>query len=69
METSIRRMDRYEIVQIKIICSTGAVVMVWLTIQQSKDAYDKKKITDDDLNQAVGRLFGFRLVRSFLSCT
>ena len=50
------------------ISSTGAVVMVWLTIQQSKDAYDKKKITDDDLNLAVSRLFGYRLVRSFLSC-
>ena len=25
-----------------------------------QDAYDKKKITDDDLNLAVGRLFGYR---------
>ena len=33
------------------------------TIQQFKDAYDKKKITDDDLNLAVARLFAFRLVR------
>ena len=26
-----------------------------------KSAYDKKKITDEDINIAVGRLFGFRL--------
>ena len=31
-----------------------------MTLYVAKAAYDKKTITDDDLNQALGRLFAYR---------
>ena len=49
------QVGRYGFNKLSVLSAESTIIIIHL-----QDAYDKKKITDDDLNLAMGRLFAFR---------